>query len=162
MAISVNGMIAKKDDDTSWISQKEWDSYSLVVRTAGNVVIGRRTYEIITKQPGFAELKDIKVVVVSSQDFPTLSENHVITHSPQEALQKLEHFDTVVVAGGSILNASFMNANLIDEIYLDIEPIAIGSGIPLFNTEEFENKLQLLEINKITDGEIQLHYKVIK
>jgi len=161
MAITVNGMIAKKDDDTSWTSQEEWNKYSSMVRNAGNVIMGHRTYKIITKQPEFAEFKDVKVVVVSSQYFPTLSDNHIVVHSPQEALQKLEHFDTVVVAGGSILNSAFMKANLIDEIYLDIEPIAIGNGIPLFRSEEFENKLQLLEINKITDNEIQLHYRVI-
>ena len=63
MAISANGMIAKKDDDTSWISEEEWDSYSSAVCSAGNLVVGRRTYDILTKQPEFSELENVKVIV---------------------------------------------------------------------------------------------------
>ena len=69
MAISVNGIIAKGDDDTSWISKEEWDSYSLAVRTAGCLIVGRRTYHILTKQPEFAEFKDVKLVAVSHENF---------------------------------------------------------------------------------------------
>lgn len=65
MAVTINGFIAKEDDDTSWISQEEWDSYSLAVRQAGCLVVGRRTYHILTKQPEFIKFKDIKLVAVS-------------------------------------------------------------------------------------------------
>jgi len=102
------------------------------------------------------------VVVVSSQNFSTLSDNHVIARSPQEALEKLEGFNDVIVAGGSILNSAFIKANLIDEVYLDIEPIIIGNGIPVFANEDFTTQLQLLDMKKITDNEIRLHYKLIK
>ena len=64
MAISANGMIAKSDDDTSWVSTAEWDSYSQTVRKAGCLIIGRRTYDILTKQPEFSELKEVQLIVV--------------------------------------------------------------------------------------------------
>ncbi len=162
MAISINGVIAKSDDDTSWISQEEWDSYSLVIRTAGCVVVGRRTYHILTKQPEFAELKGITIVAVSGEDFATLAPNHLVAHSPKEALDLLKDFKEVIVAGGGILNASFLAENLVDEIYLDIEPIVIGRGIPIFKDKGFERKLELVGQKKITDNEIQLHYRVNK
>ena len=162
MAISLNGMIAKSDDDTSWISKEEWDSYSLTVRTAGNLIVGHRTYGILTKQPEFSEFKDVKLVVVAEKDFQTLSANHLVAHSPKEALKILSGFEQVVVAGGGSLNASFVEENLVDEIYLDIEPIILGKGIPLFRDKGFERKLKLLEQKKITDNEIQLHYQVLK
>ena len=162
MAISANGLIAKSDDDTSWISQEEWNSYSLAVRNAGCLIVGRRTYHILTKQPEFAEFKDVKLVTVSKDDFVLSSQNHLIAHSPKEALKLLKDYDEVIVAGGGILNASFMAENLIDEIYLDIEPIAIGEGIPIFKGKNFEQELKLLGQKKITDNEIQLHYEVKK
>jgi dihydrofolate reductase len=162
MAISTNGIIAKSDDDTSWISKEEWDSYSLAIRTAGCLIVGRRTYHILTKQPEFAELKDVKLVAVSEEDFTTLSPNHFIAHSPKEALDLLKDFKEVIVAGGGTLNASFLAENLVDEIYLDIEPIIIGEGIPIFKGKDFEQKLELIGQRKITDNEIQLHYRVNK
>ncbi len=162
MAMSVNGMIAKSDDDTSWISKEEWDSYSAAVRAAACLVVGRRTYHILTKQPEFAELKKIKLVVVSKKGFKTIAPNHFVVHSPKEALGVLKDFKKVIVAGGGTLNAAFLAENLVDEIFLDVEPIVIGKGIPLFRGKEFERKLKLLGQKKIADNEIQLHYKVFK
>lgn len=162
MAITPNGLIAKENDDTSWISKEEWNNYSEFVRKAGNLVVGHRTYNILTKQPEFVEFKDVKIVVVSRQDFKTLSPNHVVAKSPKEALDLLKDFKDVVVAGGGILNAAFMQEKLVDELYLDIEPIALGKGISLFRGIDFEIKLELLETKKLSQNEIQLHYRVLK
>lgn len=71
-------------------------------------------------------------------------------------------FETIMVCGGGGLNTSFMKENLIDEIYLDIEPIIFGKGIKLFEDSNFEAKLKLLGVKKLSSNEIQLHYKVIK
>jgi dihydrofolate reductase len=162
MAISVNGMIAKSDDDTSWITKEEWASYSLAVRRAGNLIVGHRTYDILTKQPEFSEFKDVKLVVLSKNNFKTLSSNHLIADSPGEALKLLKDFKEVIVAGGGVLNNSFLSENLVDELYLDIEPVILGNGIPLFRGEEFEKKLKLVGQKKISADEIQLHYKVLR
>ena len=162
MAISVNGMIAKSDDDTSWISQKEWNSYSVAVRSAGCLIVGRKTYHILTKQPEFAELKDVKLVVVSEEDFETTAPNHLVAHSTKEALELLKDFKEVIVAGGCILNASFLVENLVDEIYLDVEPVAFGKGIRLFAERDFEVKLELISIKNLSPDELQLHYKVLR
>lgn len=162
MAISVNGYIAKENDDTDWISVEEWNSYSKMVQKAGCLIVGHRTYDILTKQPEFSELQKIKLVVVSQANFNTLSENHLIAKTPQEALGLLKDFSEVIVAGGGILDSAFIKDGLIDEIYLDIEPLAIGKGIKLFADGDFELSLKLLEINKITDNEVQLHYAVKK
>lgn len=162
MAITPNGLIAKENDDTSWISQEEWNSYSKFLRTAGNVIIGRRTYHILTKQPEFIELKDLKIVIVSKENFKTLSPHHLVAPSPKEALKLLKEFKEIALAGGGLLNASFMQEKLIDEIYIDIEPTLFGKGIPLFTNGEFEAKLKLLGTKKITDDEIQLHYRILK
>lgn len=163
MAISTNGMIAKSNDDTSWITEEEWNSYSSAVRKAGNLIVGKRTYDILTKQPEFSEFKDVKVVAVSKEGKVDLvGSNHSIAVSPKEALEILKDFSEVIVAGGGTLNNSFLSENLIDEIYLDIEPIIISGGIPIFKGEEFEKKLKLININKLNEDVIQLHYKVIK
>jgi len=161
MAISLNGMIARGNDDTSWITQDEWNSYSAAVRRAGALIIGRRTYNILTKQPEFSEFKDVKLVVVSKKEPPKLvSPKHLIAESPKKALEILKDFKIVVVAGGSILNNYFLEENLIDEIFIDVEPIIISDGIPLFKGRSFEKNLELLGQKKISEYEIQLHYKV--
>ncbi|KKQ61075.1 MAG: Bifunctional deaminase-reductase domain protein [Parcubacteria group bacterium GW2011_GWE2_38_18] len=162
MAVSVNGMIAKSNDDTSWLSSTEWDSYSLAVRNAGCLIIGRRTYEILTKQPEFSEFQDVKVVVVSQTDVQLLSQNHFRANSPKSALSLVAEFEQVIVAGGGKLDAAFMEEKLIDEIYLDIEPIAIGQGISVFEGKNFDCKLKFLGQKMISENVVQLHYEVLK
>lgn len=162
MGITPNGYIAKEDDNTNWISQDEWDSYSAFVRKRGNLIIGRRTYNILTKQPEFSELKEVKIVVVSHQNFETLASNHLTAKTPQQALDLLKDVDEVVVAGGGILNSSYIKEGLIDEIYLDVESLIFGKGIKVFADSDFEYDLELLEVNKLNENTVQLHYRVKK
>jgi dihydrofolate reductase len=162
MASSLNGMIAKEDDDTSFVSESEWQSYVNHVTQAGNLVIGHRTYNLMKDQAEFNKLNNIRVIIVSHETFDTGQINYLVATSPQEAIKLCAEEKEVIVAGGGMLNAAFMENNLIDEIYLDIEPITLGNGIKLFNGNDFERKLKLLGINYISNNEVQLHYQVIK
>jgi dihydrofolate reductase len=160
MATTANGYIAKENDDTSWISKEEWNSYSKAVRDAGNMVIGHRTYEILTTQPEFAELQDVRIVVLAHSDVHLLSEKHLLAHSPAEALELLQGSSEVVVAGGSMVNAAFLSQGLVDELYLDIEPLLLGTGIPLLERVGSETALELIATNMLSPNEVQLHYRV--
>ncbi|MDD5050705.1 MAG: dihydrofolate reductase family protein [Candidatus Pacebacteria bacterium] len=164
MGITPNGLIAKKDDSADFLTKEELLNYVAVVSQSGALVVGRRTYEVLSKGSEFREFLEagVKIIAVSHNDFKLLSASHSIAHSPKEALELLRNFKTVIVAGGGVLNASFLSENLVDEMYLDIEPTLLGKGIPLFNGLDFEKKLEFIDSKKITDNEIQLHYKVIK
>lgn len=71
-------------------------------------------------------------------------------------------FTTAFLAGGGQLNTSFAKEGLIDEIYLDVEPLILGQGIKIFTDADFEFLLELLDFKKLNSNTIQLHYKVIK
>lgn len=162
MAISANGMIANSDGGASWITETENKSYGRICRDAGCLVVGRRTYQILVKLPEFAELQGVQVVAVSKNGFVTENPDHLVAHSPKEALEKLKDFATVIVAGGGMLNASFLEQQLIDEIYLDVEPIVLGKGIKLFADSDVEARLELIGTKQLSPNEIQLHYRVVK
>jgi dihydrofolate reductase len=159
MAMSVNGMIAKSDDSTDFVSPSEWKNFISVARKCGNIVIGRRTYEIMKKDE-LKKLGKIKVIVVSSTDQPGVT----VAKTPRDAVSiaKKFGFKEVLVAGGGNLNSCFMLEKLVDEIYMDVMPAVIGSGIQLFACNDFESKLKLLGTKKLSANEIQLHYKILK
>lgn len=168
MAITVNGLIAKEDDDTSWVTETEWQSFSGMIRKYGNMVIGRRTYEIMLKNDEFnrSNLNKIKTVILTSGKPPIIHNPKFVSMagSPREALSVLDNasFETIMVCGGGGLNSSFMEESLVDEIYLDIEPIIFGKGIRLFADANFETKVALIGTKKLSPSEIQLHYKTVK
>ena len=112
IAITPNGMIAKRDDNTTWISEIEWGMFSRFVNDHGNMVIGKRTYEILVANDEFKrpELGSIRTVVLSDTRIDVHDPTHVsIAYSPGEALSQLEEFATVVIAGGGNMNSSFRN-----------------------------------------------------
>ena len=162
MATTVNGYIAKENDETPW-SDEEWLSFSRFVKEVKNIVIGRRTYEIMKSNDEFGKIGNPFTVVVSKEDFAHNS-NFAIAKSPKEALKILEEkgFAKALVTGGGMLNSSFMKENLIDEIYLDIEPLVFGKGIKLFSDNNFDAKLELIETKSLSQNTIQLHYRILK
>mgnify|MGYP001578240048 FL=1 len=160
MAITANGMIAKENDNTDWVSPTEGKSFIGMIQKAGNMIIGRRTYEVMLNNDEFRKLKKIRIIVISRK----LKTNKEVTvvNSPREAIHFLQQqrFSIILVCGGGKLNACFMKEKLINEIYLDVEPIILGAGIKLFADAEFEAKLELMEVQKLSRNEVQLHYKV--
>ncbi len=168
MAVTPNDLIEKEDDDTTWVTENEWKSFSGMIKRAGNMIIGRRTYEIMIKNNEFelSKLDKITTVVMTNDAFLKIHNPDFIfiASSPKTALGILQKkvFKKILVCGGGGLNASFMKENLIDEIYIDVEPIIFGKGIKLFTEADFEAELKLLETKKLSRNEIQLHYKVVK
>ncbi len=162
MATTVNGYIAKENHETPW-SKEEWDSFSSFVKERKNIVIGRNTYDTMKEKGEFGEIGNPSVVVVTKNE--VINDSGVLTaNSPEEALNILKEkgFNEIVVAGGGRLNSSFLKEGLIDEIYIDIEPLIFGKGIKLFSDNDLTVKLELLSLKKISKNLVQLHYKVLK
>ena len=165
MAESVNGIIARNDNSTHW-SNPELEAYIEMVKECGNLIIGRRTYEIMQKDTDkdadAGNLGNPTIIVLSKKGGYKNSDKQIFVKSPEEALNVLKKkgFKKAMVAGGSETDSAFLKEKLINEIYLDIEPLIIGGGIPLFSPFDYECHLQLLNIKKIDNNTVQLHYKM--
>ena len=159
MAITANGYIAKQNHETPW-SDEEWQSFTKMVQRIGNIVIGRKTFDIMSQGGELLSIGSPFTVIVSNK---TSADSHFVS-SPEEAIKLLDSkgFSEVLVAGGAMLNAAFMQKNLVDELYLDVEPFIFGQGIKLFSDSNFERRLTLLEATQLSPDTIQLHYEVIK
>jgi dihydrofolate reductase len=157
MAIAANGAVANHQGDTPW-GDASWENYIAAVDAAGNILMGRVTYDDMTKDPAVFD-PGVKIVVVSSQPAP-LGARAEFVASPQAALELLKDQPTVLVSGGPRLVTSMLEQNLIDEIHLDVEPIILGGGVPLIPAR-LERHLTLLDITHY-DGGITLKYAVQK
>ena len=82
--------------------------------------------------------------------------------SPQELVQDLEKrgHQEVAICGGSTIYTMFMEAGLIDTLYLTIEPVVFGSGMTLFN-KPLEKHLQLESVKKLGDHTVLLEYTLL-
>lgn len=70
-------------------------------------------------------------------------------------------FNEAVITGGKLCS-SFIKENLIDEVWIDLMPKILSDGIKLFEGEELDIALDLVELKRHNDNEILLKYKVRK
>lgn len=165
MGITPNGFIAKPDGDSEWTSEEDLNGFYQQSKRAGNIIMGKNTFYEASRQ-GYFPFPDALNVVVSHEPIENKWGDTVLvtSDSPREILADLSGrgFATAFLAGGGTLNSSFMTEKLINEVYLDVEPLLFGKGIPVFASAEFECDLKLIEVNKLNSNTVQLHYEVEK
>jgi len=148
-ANSFDNFIARKDDAFDWliwdkevgsITKKFWKSID-------TVVMGRRTYEVALKA-GSGAYPSVKNYVFS-RTLKSGADKRVEIVSEDAAIfvrrLKIKRGKGICVMGGGILAKSLFEADLIDEIGLNVHPILLGSGIPLFHEMSRQINLELIE-----------------
>lgn len=157
-ALTADGFIAKHANHAaSWTSREDKHFFTELTKRAGVVIMGSTTYRTIGKP-----LKD-RLNIVYSRKKRDYSGVEVTKQEPGELLKSLESrgYKEAAIIGGSSIYTMFMEADLVDKLYLTVEPLVFGQGINLFN-KEFEKKLKLESVEKINDNVVVLEYSVIK
>lgn len=155
-AISADGFIAGSHDETPW-SNDAWAAFTDFLNTCDVVLLGRRTYEIMTAEDEFVDGPEYIVATRDSQlDTGNLRK---IAISSGEDIPKV---NKVGVIGGGDFNGSLAKQSLLDEVILDIEPIILGDGKRLFGSYDGQINLELISSRKLGTGTVQNHYRIRK
>ncbi len=157
-ALTADGFIAQTSDHSPmvWTSKEDKARFVELTKRAGVVVLGSSTYKTFPRP-----LKDrLNIVYSRAQQFEGVE---TTTDEPAELLRKLEGrgFNEVAVCGGAEIYTKFMEAGVIDTLYLTIEPVMFGKGLSMFN-RSIDTKLALVTTSKTEGGTIFNEYKVIK
>ena len=71
-------------------------------------------------------------------------------------------FKKAALAAGPSTCLAFLRAGLVKDLYLSIEPVALGSGIRLFTDETFISRWTLIESKRLNEaGTMMMHYRNI-
>ena len=163
MAITLDGKIAKHATQLAdWTSHADKKVFVAETKKAGVIVMGETTYNTIGRPLPRRLNVVLSLEPEKHQNIPDSLE--FIKATPKEVLALLEKrgFETVIIGGGASVNGSFLKANLIDEIWLTIEPKIFGEGMSLFNGADVNTGLELISVEKIDTNVLQVRYKVIK
>ena len=162
VANSLDNYIARQDGSFDWIRQSEGSSSSLAEfwKTIDTVLWGRKTYDLVKgRMPGE---KGVRNFVFSR----TLKESadqgvELINGDAAEFVQNLKNQEgqDIFVMGGGELAKSLFEADLIDEVGMNIHPVLLGSGIPLFHKMKRPINLELIECKTFSDGCVFVSYR---
>jgi dihydrofolate reductase len=166
IATSLDGYIAKPDDDLSFLSIVEEEGqdygYGAFVKSIDTVIMGRKTYDWVrTQVPEFPHKDKIAYIITRTQR-PNMDKTHFYTGSLKELVSKLkiERGENIFVDGGAEIVNELLKENLIDEFIISIIPILVGNGTKLFNDGRPEQILELISIKQFNKGLTQLHYRL--
>lgn len=165
MAISPNGYIAREDGDEDWLPSDGWDEFLELAKTLNNIVMGRETFEQVTKRYKNYNFNNVeceyKIIVTRDKQF-TAPKNYVVVHSPEEAVSFVESrgLGELFLIGGGKLNSEFLKRKLVNTIQLTINPYIIGKGRSFISPEDFDLSLRLVDHKELSKGRVQLKYSV--
>jgi dihydrofolate reductase len=157
-ALSADGYIARRHNElVDWTSKEDKQLFAQLTKQAGVVVMGSRTFRTIgTALPGRRNI----VYSTHELDGPNIE----ITHEqPAALIARLEREGVVAVAicGGQSLYEQFLVADLVDELYVTVEPVIFGQGICL-TSSPLHISLRLIKCKTLNKHSVLLHYEVQK
>jgi len=175
LANSLDNYIARKDGGYDWIhwSAEVAEISSKFMKTVDALLIGRKTYEAMLShgQSSFPGAKNY--VFTSSKRKAAALEKKVtgkkagqsvsiIAEDAAAFVKKLKQKKGkgIVVFGGGELAKSLFEADLIDEVVLNIHPVLLGSGIPLFHEMKRQINLELVDSRVLKGGYLAVTYRV--
>jgi dihydrofolate reductase len=120
---------------------------------AGSLIVGRTTYESME-----GEAQSMPVVVVSTS-MKADRDGILVAESPAKAIRLLEKkgISGALVGGGARLFSSFLAADLVDELYVNIAPELIGRGMRIEGPKRHAETLNLIRTTRLDEGIVQLH-----
>jgi len=162
-ANTLDNYIAGKDDSIDWIRQSKEINEILKDYWKGvdTEILGRRTYEVAIKS-GYAGQSRVKTYVCSRTLKKIPGKKIELAADAVSLVERLKSEDgqNIIVMGGSEIGKSLFEAGLIDELGVNIHPVLLGSGLPLFAEMNRKIELELRECKQLKNGCVVLKYDV--
>lgn len=150
--ITMDGYLADKAHNLDWLYQTgttaETD-YDEFYKKMDITIMGRRTFNEIEKAENIGSF------------YPT-TQNYVFTHSSElsqdgfipvntdvvEFVKQLDKDKNIWIIGGNMILRPLLNNNMVDYIIIQIAPVLLGAGIPLFTQKEELKRFELKCVKK--------------
>lgn len=169
-ALTADGYIGKTSDQsaTEWTNPEDKYMFTEYVRAANNMVMGLNTFLSTARRfptvfnksmPG----RRLFVYTHHPEKIAEYPNVEAITESPEDLAKRLESegLTALAICGGAHIYTMFMQANVVDDIYIDMQATLFGSGIGLFNGP-LDTRVTLQDTKRLGDDNLLLHYKVIR
>lgn len=133
-----------------------------------DMLLGRKTYEIFAAYWPFEKdtmaqgiNKARKYVVTTTLKNPEWSNSFIVNGNVPEEIRKIKKADgpEIQVHGSGNLIQTLLKNDLVDELWLKIFPVVVGSGKRLFAEREFARSFSLIDSKTSPAGVIVANYK---
>ncbi|MCI0747092.1 MAG: dihydrofolate reductase family protein [Verrucomicrobia subdivision 3 bacterium] len=165
VAMTLDGFICRRDGSFDCFPAEGGHvaEYLESLKSFDVVLMGRKTYEVGLKVGVTSPYPALKQYVFSRTLKQSPDEQvTLVSRDATELVQRLknEPGKDIYLCGGADLATHLFTAKLIDEIVIKLNPLLLGSGIPLFSGKIAETNLKLTHSKVFGSGVVFLHYAV--
>src|SRR5580658_5740539 len=163
VAASLDGFIAGPHGEYDWIVHDPSIDFAAMFAQYDTLLMGRGTYEIAKAQRNSPLSRGQKWIVVSRtlkpEDHPDVI---ILSTGVAEAVDalKAQPGKDIWLFGGGVLFRSLLDAGLVDTVEVGLQPVLLGSGIPLL-PEGRHRSLKLTQSKAMPSGILMLNYSVL-
>lgn len=150
--ITLDGYLADKNHHLDWLYQSgtiEETDYENFYKSMDITIMGKKTYD---------EIEHIENI----SNIYSTTKNYVFTHTENlsvetfipvnddvvEFVKRIEKNKNIWIVGGNTILAPLLNNNMVDNMIIQIAPVLLGDGIPLFTQKEDLKEFYLKEVKK--------------
>ncbi len=150
--ITMDGYLADKNHNLDWLYQTgsiEETGYESFYKNMNITIMGKRTFD---------EIENIENI---GNPYPT-TQNYVFTHAESlslkgftpincdvvEFVKQIEEDKNIWIVGGNTILAPLLDNDRVDNMIIQIAPVLLGEGIPLFSQKEVLKRFCLKEVKK--------------
>lgn len=134
VAVSLDGFIAGKNGEYDWIVMDPAIDFPAMFSEFDTAVMGRKTYEVVTRDGHMGMMSGLQSVVFS-QTLPPIEQPglRIVADDPAEVVRQLkaQPGKDVWLYGGGELFRTLLGASLVDTVELAVIPVLLGEGVPL-------------------------------
>src|SRR5581483_11190653 len=103
----------------------------------------------------------LKLVFSRTLEHAEWANSRIVRDNLPEEIARLKQQPgkNLLMIGSTAMAQEFMRLGLIDEYYLNVNPVVLGSGVPLFAGIQGALNLQLVRAKTYESGAVGLHYR---
>ncbi len=168
LAVTLDGYIEGPNGEYDWCFTDQDYGLNEFFTRVDAIFIGRKSYEMAQQYadsnhgqmvPGMPSM----IEYVFSTTLTSVKKGAILVSedSLNEAKRiKAKPGKDIWLYGGASLTDAFMKEGLVDELWLSVHPILLGSGKLLFRGSDSRTKLTMLESKTYESGLVSLRYRI--
>ena len=177
IACSLDGFIAGANDDLSWLPGADGSpvggpardpgavGYEEFMADVGALLMGRRTYDVVSGFPGAWPYGQRPVLVASHRPLASMKGKSVgVAGDIHELIQtaKVAAGEKDVYIDGGDLIRQALDAELVDDLIVTLVPVVLGAGQPLFAGVRKRHRFEFSGHYNFEGGLVQLRARPLR
>lgn len=168
VATSLDGKIEGPNGEFDWCFSDQDYGMSNFMKRIDTIFFGRKSYDLVIRMDESGQYADPYGQYnnfVFSKTLTRVKEGYnLVSEQIADRVKEIKSSEgkDIWLFGGASLTTSFIEEELLDEVWLAVHPLILGPGKPMFLDLQDRLPLNLVDSKSYSTGLVSLRYEVVR